>query len=202
MRAGSVPEQASVPMHSAVNWALLGLIIERPSYAYELAMRFERVYEGALSLASVSHVYTALATLRERGLVEEAPGMRRGARSKRRYQATPAGVAEHSRWLVGQVAEDGRRRRLLVQQLGALARTPARALEVLDAYEQACMAEAAAAPAAGEDRGPGVTRLVARLVGEEARLAVAAKLAWAQYARAQVRALAAADGARAGGHPQ
>jgi DNA-binding PadR family transcriptional regulator len=29
-------------MRSLVNWALLGLVIERPSYAYELARRFER----------------------------------------------------------------------------------------------------------------------------------------------------------------
>ena len=37
-------------------------------------MRFERTYDGALALSSVSHIYTALATLRERGLVEELPG--------------------------------------------------------------------------------------------------------------------------------
>ncbi len=177
-------------MHSPVNWALLGLVIERPSYAYELAVRFERTYEGALSLSSVSHVYTALATLRERRLVEEMPGTQGALRSKRRYQATVDGVREHAGWLVGQVAEERRRQRLLVLQIGALARTPARALEVLDAYEQACLTEAAAAPAPGGEEGPGTTRLVARLAGEEARLAIAAKLEWAQYARAQLRVLA------------
>jgi hypothetical protein len=31
---GVVREQRTAPMHSPVSWALLGLIIERPSYAY------------------------------------------------------------------------------------------------------------------------------------------------------------------------
>jgi DNA-binding PadR family transcriptional regulator len=174
-------------MHSPVNWALLGLVIERPSYAYELALRFERTYEGMLSLSSVSHVYTALATLRERELVEEVPGTQTGSRSKRRYQATQSGLSEHATWLVGQVSEERRRQRLLVQQLGALARTPERALEVLDAYEQACLLEASAMPLAGEEECPGTIGLVSRLIGEEARLAIAAKLKWTQYARAQLR---------------
>lgn len=175
-------------MHSAVNWALLGLIIERPSYAYELACRFERTYDGALSLSSASHVYTALATLRERALVEELPGIAATARSRRRYQATAAGVHEHALWLVGQVAEERRRQRVLVAQLGALARTPERANAALDAYERACIAEMTAAPPAGTADGPGTTRLVARLADEETRLTLGARLRWVQYARAQLHA--------------
>lgn len=186
--------QGQTPMHSPVNWALLGLVIERPSYAYELAMRFERTYDGALSLSSVSHVYTALGTLRERALIEELPGEPGRPRSKRRYSATPSGLAEHARWLVGQVAEERRRQRVLVHQLGALARTPARALEVLDDYEQACLAEVAAAPRAGDEEcGPGTMQLVASLVGEEARLSAGAKLEWVQYARTQLRQFADAQ---------
>lgn len=179
------------PMHSSVNWALLGLIIERPSYAYELARRFERTYDGAIALSSVSHVYTALANLRERGLVEEIRNPGPEPRSKRRFQASKLGEDEHARWLIGQVAEDRKRQRVLSVQLGALAQDPRRAMAVLDEYEQACLAEIAAAPAGGrEEHGPGVTRLVARLAGEETRLSVAAKLKWAQYARAQLMALA------------
>jgi DNA-binding PadR family transcriptional regulator len=188
--ARNVREQTPAPMHSIVNWALLGLVIERPSYAYELAHRFERTYEGALSLSSVSHVYTALATLRERRLVQEASTTQASApRSRRRYEATALGLSEHARWLVEQVSEERRRQRLIVQQLGALARSPSRALDALDAYEGACLSEAAAAPPHGGDQGPGTTRLVARLIGEESRLAIAARLEWVQYARTQLRAL-------------
>ena len=179
--------QAPPAMHSPVNWALLGLVIERPSYAYELAHRFERTYEGALSLSSVSHVYTALATLRDRGLVQEVPGTQTQARSRRRYQATEEGLLEHGQWLVAQVSEERRRQRLLVTQMGALARTPERASEALDAYERACLAEVAAAPRAGDDT-PGTTGFVARLIAEDARLSIAAKLNWVQYARVQLRA--------------
>lgn len=191
MGAGVVGTTQAQPMHSPVNWALLGLIIERPSYAYELARRFERAYDGAIALSSVSHVYTALANLRERELVEEISGAGPEPRSKRRYRASQLGQAEHARWLISQVAEDRRRQRVLSVQLGALAHDPDRAIAVLDDYEAACVAEIAAAPAGGqEERGPGVTRLVARLAGEETRLSVAAKLKWAQYARAQLAALA------------
>ena len=193
MGAGSSHEQsASAPMHSAVNWALLGLVIERPSYAYELARRFERTYDGALSLSSVSHIYTALATLRERGLVEEIPGHPETAKSRRRYRPTAEGIAQHAQWLVGQVAEERRRQRVLIAQIGALAKTPSEAFAALDAYEQACLGELAAAPAAGSDEGPGTTRLVARLVAEETRLVIAARIQWAQYARVQLAALSRA----------
>jgi DNA-binding PadR family transcriptional regulator len=176
-------------MHSPVNWALLGLVIERPSYAYELARRFERTYEGALSLSSVSHIYTALATLRDRGLVEELPGTPESVRSRRRYQATSEGLREHAGWVVAQLGDERRRQRVLIAQLGALARVPERALSALDAYEQACIAEMTAAPAAGSDEGPGTTPLVARLTGEDTRLTIAARLRWVQYARGQLQTL-------------
>jgi DNA-binding PadR family transcriptional regulator len=187
MGARSAAEHAPAPMHSPVNWALLGLVIERPSYAYELARRFERTYEGALSLSSVSHVYTALATLRERGLVHEVAGTEKAARSRRRFEASAQGLCEHADWLISQVAEERRRQRLLVLQLGALARTPERAMAVLDAFERECLSEAAATPPAGQETIAGTSGLAARLLGEEARLRVAAKLRWSQYARAQLR---------------
>ena len=60
-------------MRSPLNWALLGLVIQRPSYGYELVQRFERTYEDALELSSPSQVYTALDALRRRSLIEELP---------------------------------------------------------------------------------------------------------------------------------
>lgn len=185
-------------MQSPVNWALLGLIIERPSYAYELARRFERVYDGALSLSSVSHIYMALPALLERELIEEIdrePGARR---SRRRYRATDLGHDEHARWVVRQVAEERRRQQVLVTQLGAIAHERDRTLELLDAYEQACLREIVAAPPA-DAHTAGTTGLVRRLLGEETRLGVAAKLRWVQYARSELLAFVQpAGGAHAG----
>jgi DNA-binding PadR family transcriptional regulator len=179
-------------MHSSVNWALLGLVIERPSYAYELARRFERTYDGALSLSSVSHIYTALATLRERGLIEELPGTLESVRSRRRYQATVDGLREHAEWVVAQLGEERRRQRVLIVQLGALAKNPECALSALEAYEQACITEMTSSPPAGSEEGPGTTRLVARLTGEDTRLTIAARLRWVQYAREQLQTLSPA----------
>jgi DNA-binding PadR family transcriptional regulator len=178
-------------MHSTVNWALLGLVIERPSYAYELAQRFERTYEGALSLSSVSHVYTALATLRERALIEEIPEVRAGRRP-RRFTATAKGLADYREWLLSQLSEDRRRQRLFVLQLAALTRNPREALEIVADYERECLAEAANTPlrSGHGDASVGGSELAARLIAEEHRLAVGAKLAWAQYARRELTVLA------------
>jgi DNA-binding PadR family transcriptional regulator len=178
-------------MRSLVNWALLGLVIDRPSYAYELAQRFERTYQDTLALSSVSHVYVALGTLRERELIEEIAGTRSGRQPKPHYRVTERGLAEYSDWLVKQLSEDRQRQRLFVLQLAALTRDPARALGIIDRVEASCLEEASHTQlhGASEQEGEQPGRLAGRLVGEEARLAVGAKLAWVQYAREELRVL-------------
>jgi DNA-binding PadR family transcriptional regulator len=189
MGAQRATEPAPSQMHSSVNWALLGLVIERPSYAYELAHRFERTYEGALSLSSVSHVYTALAALKGRFLIEEISGTRTGRQPKPRYRVTALGFAEYRAWLLGQLAEESRRQRLFVQQMAALMRSPQAAETILDDYERECLAAMVAGPAsAGVDEAAfGTAHLAGRLVAEERRLALAAKLAWVQYAQRELQ---------------
>jgi DNA-binding PadR family transcriptional regulator len=181
-------------MRSLVNWALLGLIIDRPSYAYELAQRFERTYDGALALSSVSHIYVALGTLKERELVEEIAGTRSGRQPKPHYRATPAGVELYRDWLVEQIGDDRQRQRLFVLQLAALTRDPETALEVIDRVEATCLEEAGESQLPGQgDEGP---QMVERLIGEERRLAIGARLAWVEYAREQLRALRRGAGRR------
>jgi DNA-binding PadR family transcriptional regulator len=178
-------------MQSPVNWALLGLVIERPSYAYELAQRFERTYQDSLALSSVSHVYTAMRALQDRGLVEEVAGTRAGRQPRPHYRATPEGMAGYSEWLVGQVGQERRRQRLFILQLGALTHDPQSALEVIARSEQECLAQASDTPlprttGAGPESSSDV---LARLIGEEARLAAGARLKWLQYARRELEAL-------------
>lgn len=191
---GAVREAQAGPMQSQVNWALLGVVIERPSYAYELAQRFERTYEGVLTLSSVSHAYTALAALRDRGLIEELPGTRMGRQPKPHYQATEKGLEDYGHWLVSQLGEDRRRQGLFVSALATLAREPGAALEILTRYESACLAEAGSIPISERDVPTDVPALVARLTAEESRLAIGAKLAWLEYARRELNLLAAARG--------
>jgi DNA-binding PadR family transcriptional regulator len=190
-------ERQAAPMQSPVNWALLGLVIERPSYAYELAQRFERAYDGVLSLSSISHVYTALGALQSRSLVEEVPGTRTGRQPKPRYRATANGVEEYRDWLVAQFSDNRRRQTLFVLQLVALARDREAALEMVARFEEACLEEAARTPlhsrGESEDLSPG---LASRLLGEEHRLIVGARLAWVQYVRRQLTAHGEDGGAR------
>ncbi len=186
---GGAHRRTAAPMHSLVYWAVLGLVIARPSYAYEIVLRFKRTYAGSLSISSPSHVYTALGTLRERGFVQNLPSTTAAAHSRRHWEATPLGVSEHAGWLVSQVQDERRRQRVLITQLGALARTPQQAIAALEAYERACVEEIAAVPALGSDEGVGITPLVARLMAEETRLTLAARLRWVQYARSQLQAL-------------
>lgn len=201
MGAGKVGNVRTVTMQSPVNWALLGLIIERPSYAYELAQRFERTYEGVLSLSSISHAYTALGTLKSNGLVAEIPGTREGRQPKPLYRATELGMLGYREWLVAQAEEDVRRRRLFVTQLAALARDPRMALDAVDRYEQACLSRSGCTPIGGvQDTDAAespMSALLSRLLAEEARLSAGAKLAWVEFARRELKATASGKGEQA-----
>jgi DNA-binding PadR family transcriptional regulator len=180
-------------MRSPVNWALLGLIIERESYAYELFRRFESIYRRALTLSSTSHVYTALGVLEERALVEQVPSTRGGRQPKPSYRATAEGIQSYGEWLVSHVREDRRRQVLFVLGLSALAGDLGRLGAVLDGYERAWQAlEDNPEPLELDDapEGPGAT-LAGLIVPEEHALTVAAKLTWTQYVRRTLGALAA-----------
>jgi DNA-binding PadR family transcriptional regulator len=180
------------PMSSPVYWALLGLVIERSSYAYELAVRFERTYDGLLTLSSPSHVYTGLGALQSRQMIEQIPGQSNGRQPKPHYRATAKGCEEYRDWFASQISEDFRRQRLFTMQLAALARTPGYALEVLGRCEQACQTEVERTPQTdGEHAIPDLkSRLTAHLIREEHRLALEAKLTWIRFAREQINELA------------
>lgn len=186
-------EGGALAMRSPVNWALLGLVIQRPSYGYELIQRFERTFAKALSLSSPSQIYTALDTLTRRGLIEEiAPPPTRDVvrQPKPHYRATEAGVESYSRWLFASLDDERRRCRLLAQQLVLL--EPEAALAVIERCEQACLKEASGVCAAEAEvaNGDGSSGLVRRLIREEDRLWLGARLAWIEYARRELAALA------------
>jgi hypothetical protein len=155
------------------------------------------VYDGVLSLSSISHAYTALGSLCERALVEGIPGTRSGRQPKSHYRATPLGIEQYRKWLVAQVHEDRRRQRLSAIQLASLARDPDATLDVISRCEQACSEEAGGIPIpmrnGNQNRngapGHNVSELTYRILSEENRLAVSAKLEWLQYVRAELMAL-------------
>lgn len=180
-------------MRSPVNWAVLGLMIERPSYGYEILQRFERNYGDLLKLSSPSQIYTALDSLADRGLIEATSEPSPGVASRQprlHYRATEEGVSRYQEHLMGQAEEDRRRASLFARELAALA--PEAALAVLDRYEQMCLAQATRArPRDVEPAVPDASGTLAdRLAGEEERLAMEAKLPWIEYARRELRATA------------
>ncbi len=213
---GVVNEKGGTALRSPVSWALLALVIQRPSYGYELVQRFERTYGHVLELSSPSQIYTALDALERRELIEklppgEAPEISR--QPKPHYRPTPLGDDSYADWLIEQAHDERRRSHLFALQLAVLG--PQGALAILERYEQTCLRDASEASSehAHKDgsRGAGaasadadtrvgeggqVGELAARLLREEQRLSVQARLAWIGYARRELSVLAAGRAAK------
>ncbi|HEX4435880.1 MAG TPA: PadR family transcriptional regulator [Solirubrobacteraceae bacterium] len=180
-------------MRSPVNWAVLGLMIERPSYGYEILQRFERNYGGLLKLSSPSQIYTALDSLMDRGMIE-ATTETASRQPKLHYRATDEGVRLYQEHLVSQAEEERKRSSMFARELAALA--PEAALTVLDDYEQMCLSQATRSRPGNGASEQSLT-LADRLVAEEERLAMEAKLPWIEFARRALRI--AADRGRPNG---
>jgi DNA-binding PadR family transcriptional regulator len=188
-----VTRKTPAPMTSPVNWALLGLIIERESYAFELAQRFQKIYRHVISLSSTSHIYTALGVLQDRALIEQVPGTRPGRQPKPSYRATAVGVQGYGDWLVGYVREDCRRQVMFALGLSSLAGNVSWVAEVLDRYEQALADHQGGNDLFALDgmpEGPG-RELIERILSTESELTTAAKRSWVRQARAALQDAAA-----------
>jgi DNA-binding PadR family transcriptional regulator len=186
-------------MTSPVNWALLGLVIERPDYGYRLRQRFDDVYRDVLSISSESHIYTGLNMLEGRDLIErdpEAPVVQSGTdrQPKPRYRATPKGLRSYRERMLAQAQDDRRHSRLFIRQLALFRREPEVALEILERLRSACLEEASSTPIPTTSAGIGeASGLAERLAAEDSRLAMEAKLPWIDYARREFQALAGKD---------
>jgi DNA-binding PadR family transcriptional regulator len=180
-------------MTSPVNWALLGLIIERESYAFQLAQRFQKVYRNVIVLSSTSHVYTALGVLEGRALVEQIPGTRAGRQPKPNYRATALGVESYGEWLVSYVSEDRRRQAMFVLGLSALAGNASWVAEILDRYEQAVLEHDGSSDLFALDGVPDTpgAELIARILARENQLTVTTGQARVEHVRAALRDVAA-----------
>jgi len=193
-------------MRSAVNWAVLGLVIERPSYGYELFQRLERRYGGVLD-PPISQIYAALNALERASLIEPLleeepaaePEERLRASAKRQpkvhYRATASGARAFREWVADQMREDPRHVEMLRRIAGTAAAGVDRAgtmRALVDAYERACVEEASQLPLppARDGATPAVAagELVERLVLEARRGLLDAHFAWIAYARKEIEA--------------
>jgi DNA-binding PadR family transcriptional regulator len=184
-----------VAMRSPVNWTVLGLVIERPSYGWELWKRFERLYGDVLAVGSESNIYAALNKLRENGFIEEVEGSRSvvpGAtrQPKPHYRATHRGLEAYEAWVIAQAREHSRRSLQFARQLGAFAQQPQTALAILGRYEQACLDDKEARiPTTSEFPARVVPGFADRLASAYGRSIKTATLGWITYARQEFEAL-------------
>lgn len=192
-----VRRERSLPMRSPVNWTVLGLVIERASYGWELWRRFDRMY-GDVMIGSESSIYVALNALRERGLIEEVERTRRPGASRQPkplYRATQAGVEGYEAWVIAQAREHYRRSLQFARHLGALGDRPQIALEILRRYEQGCLSDKGASiPTTTEFPTRVIPGLGDRLASAYGRNVLAATLGWIQLARSELVALASKKG--------
>jgi DNA-binding PadR family transcriptional regulator len=186
--------RAKRSIRSPVNWTVLGLVIERPSYGWELWTRFERLYGDVLPVGQ-SSVYAALDALRDMEFIEVASESRREASDASRqpkvhYRATATGLEGYAAWVIGQAREHNRRSLLFARQLGALAQQPETALAILDRYEQACLDDKGARiPRVSKFPSEVVPGLADRLASAYGRQVMAATFGWVDYARREFAAL-------------
>ena len=184
-------------MTSAVNWVVLGLLIERPSYGLELYHRYQRRYADVLPVSGESHVYAALDALKIRGLVEVISADASVRQPKPHYRATSLGVRSFEDWLVKQIPDELRRQELWVRQLAIFDHDPSAALRVLARVESECLAGAGSI---GLGQTPWVAassrdRLIDELISERRRVAVGETLTWLRHviARFKERARSGTD---------
>jgi DNA-binding PadR family transcriptional regulator len=185
-------EEQLAPMHSAVKWALLGLVIERPDHGYELALRFREAYGGALALSDASYVYRALDSLERREWIQALADQQGGRAQKTRYRPTSAGIASYQDHLVEQMMRAGDLAQLHLRKLAVFARAPELALGVIERMEELCTASENPLPEQSRrsPEGNDPRALARRLQAQAQRLALTATLEWLHVARCEIQALA------------
>ncbi len=181
-------------MTSEVYWALLGLVIERPSYGREYYHRYQRVYGDVQPFSSESHVYSALDALCARGLIEEVAGPGDSRQPKPHYRATALGVRSYVEWIVKQVEAERRRQAVWVRQLAIFADTPTVALQILQRTRDQYLGQAGQ-PGAVEYAQGSRDELIQELLAEHQRIGTGEMLKWLEHAidRFQARLRATRD---------
>ncbi len=168
--------------------AVLGLVLERPSYGYELVHRFDRAFgvQPWEWRVSPQAIYGALRDLERDELIEpiDEPNARWADSAQRRqrqnFRATGEGARTMREWLAIPMPSNPSREELLIRlHFGDASDDALRTL--LRQHAETCLVELERIAAA-----PAETR-VQRLVKEDRRLAVQARLTWIDFARVELR---------------
>jgi DNA-binding PadR family transcriptional regulator len=166
---------------------VLGLLLEQPSYGYEVLVRFRRAFDVAQWGISPQGLYASLDRLERDGLIEPIDASNRDGhrrQPKTPYRVTPSGADELRRFLETPMSADPSRAELLLRLQCVATRDGEALLRMLDDHEQACLDELGRMPEPPRASG---ASLVERLAREERRLAIQARLLWVDYARHELR---------------
>src|SRR5665213_387404 len=107
MGARVLSDRSISAMRSPINWAVLGLVIERPGHGYDLFQRFDSAYAGAIELSTHSQINGAVKALEQRSLIERLPPSASSPEAPTRprttaivYKATAKGLRDYQQWLL------------------------------------------------------------------------------------------------------
>jgi DNA-binding PadR family transcriptional regulator len=183
------PERA---LQASVNWAVLGLVIEKPSYGYEIGRRFLTRFADFVP-ASLSNIYTTLDRLVRLGLIEPTHAQAAtvsGRQQKLHYRATSEGARAYRTWLARRLREIDHRSELLLRLLSVCLRGVPALDEVLQRYEAECLEEQrrleAHPPARTSEDPELMPELLARMVADERTSMLAAQLDWVRRTRVEL----------------
>lgn len=176
----------SVKLRPSAKLAVLGLVLQRPSYGYELVARFERVFSEQPWEWRVTApaIYGALRDLEAERMIEpigaEGAVTSRQRQSRQNYRVTADGARSMREWLSTPMPGDPSREEFLIRlHFGDASDDALR--ELLRRHAEACLEELERIGQAA------ATTRMQRLVKEDRRLAVQARLSWVDAARAELR---------------
>lgn len=168
--------------------AVLGLVLQRPSYGYELVARFDRVFgQPAWDWGvSPSAIYKALNELEDERMIEpfDSAFDSTTRQPKTHYRATPKGARAMSEYLSAPLPADPSQPDFLIRINSGIELRPDGLVSMLEKYARTCLetlADIAKAPPADT--------IYERLTRQQRQLIVQAQLSWIDYALTELRAL-------------
>lgn len=173
----------------SAKYAVLGLVIERPGYGYQLAQRLEERF-GASGFAP-SGVYSALDQLSRdefvRAAGEMGPGPARRAAPRMIYEATDEGIEHFETWMLGSSPAPPLRDELHMKIALCRPRDLPRLIDMVYGQELACIGRLRDLKQLSEREAAGETHEWARLMRVLSRDAEVAswkaRIEWLQSAR-------------------
>ena len=185
----------------SAKYAILGLVIERPGYGYQLAQRLEERF-GSSAFAP-SGVYSALDQLSRDRYVRPAgemgAGPARRAAPRTIYEATRAGVEHFEAWMLGSSPAPPLRDELHMKIALCSPRNVPRLIDMLYGQQLACMGRLRDLEEHAEreqDLDLKEWSRQMRVLARDAEIALwSARIEWLRSARALLEGLAA-DGRR------